>query len=57
MEPQINIVTIGVSDLNAMTEWYQSKFGWAASRNLDGTISFRLTNMVLILVKGLQKDS
>ena len=50
MEPQINIITLGVSDLDAMMEWYQSKFGWTPSRNLDGTISFRLTNMVLILV-------
>ena len=50
MEPQINIVTLGVNDLEAMVEWYQAKFGWTSSRNFDGTISFRLANMVLILV-------
>jgi uncharacterized protein len=51
MEPQINIVTLGVNDLEIMAEWYQSKFGWSPIRNKDGTISFRLTNMVLILVQ------
>jgi predicted lactoylglutathione lyase len=51
MEPQINIVTLGVNDLEIMAEWYQSKFGWSPIRNNDGTITFRLTNMVLILVQ------
>lgn len=50
MELQINIVTLGVNDLETMADWYQTKFGWPSSRNMDGTISFRLTNMVLILV-------
>jgi predicted lactoylglutathione lyase len=51
METQINIVTLGVNDLESMAEWYQSKFGWRSSRNMDGTISFRLGNMMLILAQ------
>ena len=51
MEPQINIITLGVNDLEAMAEWYQSRFGWSPNRNIDGSISFRLINMVLILVQ------
>ncbi len=50
MEHQINILTLGVKDLDKMRNWYKEKFGWIPVRNNEGTVFFRLDALVLVLV-------
>jgi catechol 2,3-dioxygenase-like lactoylglutathione lyase family enzyme len=50
MEYQINMLTLGVNDLEGMTEWYKEKFGWMPVRGADGTIFFKLEGLLLALI-------
>lgn len=50
MEPRINIVTLGVSDLNQSRRFYESGLGWKVSPASQGDILFfRLGAMILAL--------
>ena len=40
MKPRLNIVTIGVKDLQKSREFYQNALGWQPSKNSDDKIVF-----------------
>jgi catechol 2,3-dioxygenase-like lactoylglutathione lyase family enzyme len=49
MENRINILTLGVSDLDGMTKWYKEIFGWTPIKNSNGIVYFRLNGLILVL--------
>ena len=44
MEQRLTIITLGVSDLNKSTDFYESKFGWEKSELSNEYISFFTLN-------------
>lgn len=44
MEQRLTIITLGVSDLNKSTEFYESKFGWKKTESSNEYISFFALN-------------
>jgi uncharacterized protein len=48
MEQRLNIITLGVNDLTAMTAFYQNVFGWEKSEMSNENISFFKLNGILL---------
>lgn len=48
MEKRLTIITLGVSDLIAATDFYESKFGWIKSEASNDNISFFLLNGIYL---------
>ena len=44
MEQRLTIITLGVSDLNKSTHFYENKFGWKKSEFSNENISFFMLN-------------
>ncbi|MFC6998358.1 VOC family protein [Rufibacter roseus] len=60
MDPRITIVTLGVNDVAAATQFYESVFGWArTSASQEGITFFQLNGFLLALFKEeeLAKDA
>ncbi|TAI49693.1 VOC family protein [Flagellimonas allohymeniacidonis] len=60
MEQRLTIITLGVSDLNKSTEFYETKFGWKKTEDSNAHITFfRLNGILLSLYKKeeLAKDA
>ncbi len=55
---QVNILTLGVTNLAGMTDWYKEKFGWSPVLEKDGNVYFRTGGLILVLVpeKDLAKE-
>lgn len=50
MEQRITFITLGVSDLNVSTNFYETKFGWQRSDlSSDGIVFFSLNGIYLSL--------
>ena len=50
MEPRINIITLGVSDLSVSSAFYENKFGWQRSdMSNENIIFYELRGMLLAL--------
>lgn len=50
MEPRINIITLGVSDLSVSSAFYENKFGWQRSdMSNENIIFYKLRGMLLAL--------
>lgn len=50
MEPRINIITLGVSDLSESSAFYENKFGWQRSdMSNENIIFYELRGMLLAL--------
>lgn len=48
MDQRLSIITLGVKDLNAATDFYINKFGWTKSaHSTDGISFFQLNGMML----------
>lgn len=58
MKHQLNMITLGVNDLAAMSDWYRDKFGWLPLRNSEERTLFAIGNFILVLVHAnkLAKD-
>ena len=46
MQQRITFFTIGVSDLDAMKNFYKEKFGWEAMKDSDGIVFFKLNGFI-----------
>lgn len=46
MEQRISFFTIGVSDLEAMRDFYKDKFGWTPMKDSDGIVFFKLNGFI-----------
>lgn len=46
MQQRISFFTIGVSDLNAMRDFYKEKFGWMPMKDSDGIVFFKLNGFI-----------
>jgi catechol 2,3-dioxygenase-like lactoylglutathione lyase family enzyme len=51
MKHPINILTLGVTNPELLKTWYEETLGWKCSRDKDGTICFRLQNMLLVFIQ------
>ena len=47
MEQRLTFITFGVKDLQAMSQWYQQKFGWTPFKDEDGICFFQLNGLIL----------
>lgn len=58
MQRRINMLTLGVTDLNYMTNWYREKFNWQPVGRTNETVLIRLDGLLLVLIqeKELAKD-
>lgn len=58
MQQRISFFTIGVSDLNAMRDFYKEKFGWTPMKDSDGIVFFKLNGFIfgLYLKEELAED-
>ena len=50
MQNRISMLTLGVSDLNYMTNWYREIFGWKLTRKSRNNVLFQLDGLMLPLV-------
>jgi uncharacterized protein len=50
MNHPINILTLGVTDPELLKTWYEENLGWKCNRDSEGTISFRLQNILLVFI-------
>ena len=48
MQQRLTIITLGVSDLNVSTEFYEHKFGWKKSHDSNENITFFKLNGILL---------
>ncbi len=48
MEQRLTIITLGVSDLEKATDFYENKFGWKKSEASNDNISFFLLNGIYL---------
>ena len=55
MEQRLTIITLGVSNLQRSTEFYESKFGWKKSGSSNEHISFFLLNGIYLALYGKQE--
>jgi predicted enzyme related to lactoylglutathione lyase len=46
MKQRITFFTIGVSDLDAMRNFYKEKFGWKTMKDSDGIVFFKMNGFV-----------
>lgn len=46
MEQRITFFTIGVSDLQAMKNFYNEKFGWKPMKDSDGIVFYKLNGFI-----------
>lgn len=46
MKQRITFFTIGVSDLDAMKNFYKEKFGWKTMKDSDGIVFFKLNGFI-----------
>jgi uncharacterized protein len=46
MDQRISFFTIGVSDLNAVRDFYKEKFGWTPMKDSDGIVFFKLNGFI-----------
>lgn len=49
MDQRLTFITLGVSDLPAMSAWYRENFGWNPFKDEDGICFFQLNGIVLAL--------
>lgn len=47
MDQRITFVTIGVKDLEAMKQFYNTCFGWKPLKDNDGIVFYKLNGMIL----------
>lgn len=52
MEQRLTIITLGVSNLKKLTEFYESKFGWIKSESSNEYISFFTLNGIQLALYG-----
>ena len=60
MEQRLTIITLGVSNLEKSTQFYETKFGWKKSKDSNAHISFFNLNGILLSLyekKELAKDA
>ena len=60
MEQRLTIITLGVSNLEKSTRFYETKFGWKKSKDSNAHISFFNLNGILLSLyekKELAKDA
>tara|TARA_B110000879_G_C10991339_1_gene439394 strand:+ start:166 stop:609 length:444 start_codon:yes stop_codon:yes gene_type:complete len=50
MEQRLTMITLGVSDLNKSTDFYESKFGWKKSKSSHEYISFFTLNGIQLAI-------
>jgi uncharacterized protein len=46
MQQRITFFTIGVSDLEAMRDFYKEKFGWKPMKDSDGIVFFKMNGFI-----------
>lgn len=46
MQQRISFFTIGVSNLEAMKDFYKEKFGWIPMKDSDGIVFFKLNGFI-----------
>lgn len=46
MDQRLTFFTIGVSDLEAMRDFYKDKFGWKPMKDSDGIVFFKLNGFI-----------
>ncbi|HWY12789.1 MAG TPA: VOC family protein [Bacteroidia bacterium] len=46
MQQRITFFTIGVSDLEAMKNFYREKFGWETMKDSDGIVFFKMNGFI-----------
>lgn len=46
MKQRISFFTIGVSDLEAMKNFYKEKFGWETMKDSDGIVFFKMNGFI-----------
>ncbi len=46
MQQRITFFTIGVSDLDAMKNFYEEKFGWKTMKDSDGIVFFKMNGFI-----------
>jgi catechol 2,3-dioxygenase-like lactoylglutathione lyase family enzyme len=49
MDQRLNFITLGVTNLPLMREFYIEKFGWKPMQDDEGIVFFRLNGLVLAL--------
>lgn len=60
MEQRLTMITLGVLNLQAQTDFYEAKFGWKKERSSNGSISFFTLNGIQLALYGkdeLAKDA
>ena len=50
MENRIIILTLGVDDLDYMTNWYKEMFGWTPIRKGSSSVFYKLHGLMLALI-------
>jgi uncharacterized protein len=54
MEQRISFITIGVTDIRLMTDFYKEKFGWTPLKEQDDVVFFMLNGVVLALYPSIE---
>lgn len=47
MEQRINFITLGVSSLQIMKDFYQERFGWEILKDMESIVFFKLNGLIL----------